>query len=274
MSASTQIEKAQRFQALHQQPGTFVIPNPWDVGTARLLAHEGFQALATSSAAAAGSLGVRDYQLTREQALAHCAQIAGGTSLPVSGDLENGFGDSPEAVAETVRLAAAAGLVGCSIEDATGNPAQPLYEFSHAVERIHAAVTAARSLPIPFVLTARAQNFLAGQPDLDATIARLQAYEKAGADVLFAPGLPTLDAVRTVCSAVKKPVNFMVGMRGQSFTLEQLAEAGVKRVSLAASLYRAAMTGFLDAVSEIRQRGTFTYVERSVSAKHFNARLP
>ncbi len=259
---ATQHEKAARFRALHDGPGTFIIPNPWDVGSARILAGLGFQALATSSAASAATLGKRDRGLTRDEALAHARSIVDATDLPVSADLEQGFGDAPEIVAETVRLAAGTGLVGCTIEDSTGNPEKPLYDFHLAVERIAAASWAARALAFSFILTARAHNFLYASPSLDDTISRLQAYEKAGADVLFAPGLPDLASVRTVCAAVSKPVNFMAGIRGKSFSVAEIAAAGVKRISLATSLYRAAMTGLLDAVSEVKDRGQFGFLDR------------
>src|SRR5207342_431787 len=212
----TQNEKAAHFRALHDGPGAFIIPNPWDAGSARILAGLGFQALATSSAASASAIGRKDGGLTRDQALAMARLIVDATDLPVSADLENGFGDAPSEVAETIRLAAAAGLVGGSIEDATGIAERPLYDPGHAAERIAAAAEAARSLPLPFMLTARAENFLRGKPDLDDTIKRLQAYERAGADVLFAPGLPDLAAVRAVVAAVGKPVSFMAGIRGRS----------------------------------------------------------
>jgi 2-methylisocitrate lyase-like PEP mutase family enzyme len=262
---ATQNEKAARFRALHDGPGTFVIPNPWDVGSARILAGLGFQALATSSAASAAALGRKDGTLTRDEALSHARSIAEATDLPVSADLEKGFGDAPPAVAETIRLAAGAGLVGCTIEDATGNPDAPLYDFQLAVERIAAAARAARALPFPFVLTARTHNLLYAGPSVDETIRRLQAFEKAGADVLFAPGLPDLAAVRAVCAALSKPVNFMVGIKGKSFSVPELASAGVRRISLATSLYRAAMTGFLDAVREVRDVGRFEFLDRCVT---------
>lgn len=263
--ALSQQEKAVRFRTLHEGPGAFLLPNPWDVASARLLAGLGFQALATSSAASAAVIGRRDGHLTRDEALAHARTIVEATDLPVSADLEKGFGDKPETVAETVRLAASVGLVGCTIEDTTGNPEEPIYEFSLAVERITAAAEAARALPSPFMLTARTHNLLFGNPNLDETTRRLQAFEKAGAPVLFAPGLPDLNAVRTVCSSISKPFNFMVGIRGRSFPVADLAAAGVRRISLATSLYRAAMTGFLNAVHEIKEKGTFTFVDRSVN---------
>ncbi|HUG77340.1 MAG TPA: isocitrate lyase/phosphoenolpyruvate mutase family protein [Burkholderiales bacterium] len=267
---SAQAEKAERFRALHRGPGTFVIANAWDAGSARVLAGLGFAALATSSGASAGVLGRRDGNVTREEALAHARAIVEATELPVSADLENGFGDAPEAAAETIRLAAGVGLVGGSIEDATGNKERPLYDFGQAVERVAAAAQAARALPFPFTLTARAENFLRGNPDLDDTIRRLQAYEKAGADVLFAPGLPDLEAVRRVCAALEKPFNFMAGIRGKSFSVAELEAAGVRRVSLASSLYRAAMSGLLAAASEVRDSGTFGYLERTMSTPELN----
>jgi len=269
MTAS-QSDKAARFRALHQAPGVFVIPNPWDAGSARILAGLGFEALATSSGAAAGVLGRRDGNVTREEALAHARAIVAAIDLPVSADLEKGFGDAPEAAAETIRHAAAVGLVGGSIEDATGDKNRPLYDIGHAIERVAAAAQAARALAFPFTLTARAENFLRGKPDLDDTIARLLAFEKAGADVLFAPGLPDLAAVRAVCAAVSRPVNFMVGIRGKSFTVAELATAGVKRISLATSLYRAAMSGLLDAAREVKEKGTFGYLDRSLTTPELN----
>jgi 2-methylisocitrate lyase-like PEP mutase family enzyme len=258
----TQNEKAARFRALHEGPGAFVIPNPWDVGSARILAGLGFQALATSSAAAATALGRRDGGVTRDEALAQARLIVDATDLPVSADLEKGFGDAPEVVAETIRLAAEVGLVGCTIEDATGKQDSPLYDLRLAVERISAAAQAARGLQFPFILTARAHNFLYADPSLDDTIIRLQAFEKAGADVLFAPGLPDLAAVRAVCAAVSKPFNFMVGIKGKSFPVSELAAAGVRRISLATSLYRAAMTGLLDAAREVKDTGQFGFLAR------------
>ena len=268
--ALDQKQKAARFQALHTGPGSFVIPNPWDIGSARILAGLGFQALATSSAAAAASVGRKDHELSRDESLDHCRSIVEATDLPVSADLGKGFGDAPETVAETIRLAAGVGLVGCTIEDATGNPDHPLYEFGPAVERIAAAAEAVRALRFPFLLTARAHNLLYAGGSLDETIRRLQAFEKAGADVLFAPGLADLAAVRAVCQAVSKPVNFMVGIKGKSFSVEELAAAGVKRISLATSLYRAAMQGLLDAVAEIKDKGRFDFLEKSATTQELN----
>jgi 2-methylisocitrate lyase-like PEP mutase family enzyme len=266
----TQTEKAERFRALHEGPGAFVIPNPWDVASARLLAGLGFQALATSSAASACVIGKKDGGLTRDEALAHAQLIVNATSLPVSADLEKGFGDAPDVVAETIRHAAEVGLVGCTIEDATGNAHSPLYDDGLAVERIAAAAQAARALPFPFTVTARAHNFLYPAASLDNTIRRLQAFEKAGADVLFAPGLPDLAAVRAVCTAVSKPFNFMVGIKGRSFSVGELAAAGVRRISLATSLFRAAMTGLLDAAREVNDAGQFGFLDRGVTTSELN----
>jgi len=265
-----QNEKAVRFRALHEGPGVFVIPNPWDVSLARVLAGRGFHALVTSSAASAAALGRRDGGVTREEALALARLILDATDLPVSADLEEGFGDAPEVVAETIRLAAGAGLVGCTIEDATRKQDRPLYDFGLAVERIAAAAQAAHALPFPFVLTARAHNLLYPPASLDDTMSRLQAFEKAGADVLFAPGLPDLAAVRAVCAAVSKPVNFMVGIKGKSFSVSELAAAGVRRISLATSLYRAAMTGFLDAANEVTDKGKFGFLDQCVTTLELN----
>lgn len=259
----SQAEKALRFQALHARPRAFVIGNPWDAGSARILEGLGYEALTTSSGASAGILGRRDGQVSRDEAFAQIRGMVAATDLPVAADLEKGFGDSPEAVVETIRLAAQAGLVGGSIEDATGDKNKPLFEFDHALERIAAAAQAAAALPFPFTLTARTENYLRGNPDLDDTIKRLQAFEKAGADVLFAPGLPSLEAVRTVCSSLSKPFNFMVGIRGKSFTVAELEAAGVRRISLAASLYRAAMSGLVNAAREAKDSGTFGYLDQS-----------
>jgi 2-methylisocitrate lyase-like PEP mutase family enzyme len=269
--ASTQSDRAARFRALHEGRGAFVIPNPWDAGSARILAALGFQALATSSGASAGTLGRRDGTVTREEALAHARAIVEATDLPVSADLEKGFGDAPEAAAETIRLAAGVGLVGGSIEDATGDKDRPLYDLAHATERVAAAVRAARALPFHFTLTARTENFLRGNPSLDDTIRRLQAFEQAGADVLMAPGLPDLAAVRAVCAAVSRPVNFMAGIKGKSFSVAELQAAGVRRVSLATSLYRLAMTGVVEAAREVKDKGTFGYLDRSLGTPDVNA---
>lgn len=268
--AKTQEEKARDFQALHRNPGAFVIGNAWDAGSARILAGIGFVALATSSGAAAGVLGRRDGRINREESLLNARSIVDATELPVSADLEKGFGDSPYDAASTITLAAEYGLVGGSIEDATGDPQKPLFDAGHARDRIVAAAEAARKLPFPFTLTARAEGFLRGNPDLDDVIRRLQSFEAAGADVLMAPGLPDLAAVRSVCSALSKPFNFMAGIKGKSFSVAELAAAGVKRVSLATSLYRAAMTGLLNAAREVKEKGTLGYVDTTMPTPEFN----
>jgi 2-methylisocitrate lyase-like PEP mutase family enzyme len=266
----SQSDKAERFRALHEGPGAFVIANAWDAGSARILAGLGFQALATSSGAQAGTMGRRDGKVSRDEALAHCAAIAAATDLPVSADLEKCFADKPEGVAETIRLAGGIGLVGGSVEDATGDKDTPLYDIGLATERVAAAVHAARALKIPFVLTARAEGFLRNDTNLDNAIKRLLAYEKAGADVLMALGLPDISAVRAVCAALTKPFNFMVGIKGKSFSVAELEAAGVKRISLATSLYRMAMTGLLDAAREVKDKGTFGYIDRSMASAELN----
>ena len=255
----SQNDKAVRFRALHQREGAFVIPNPWDVGTARILASMGFEALATTSAGLAFSMGMPEGSVSRDRALAHCRQIVEATDLPVSADLEKGFGDTPDSVADTIRAAAETGLAGCSIEDHTNRRDDPIFEFDLAVERIEAAAEAARSLPQDFVLTARCENFLWGRPDLDDTIKRLQAFEAAGADVLYAPGLHDLDTIRTVCGSVSKPVNVVMGMPGATFGVDELADAGVARISVGSALCRAAFGEFVRAAREIKEAGTFGF---------------
>ena len=267
---TNQHEKATRFRTLHEAPGVFVIANAWDGGSARILTGLGFRALATSSGACAATLGRVDGKVTRDEALTHARNIVAATDSPVSADLEKGFGDTPEVVAETIRLAAGTGLVGGSIEDATGDKDKPLYDIGHAVERIAAAVEAARALPFPFTLTARSENYLRGNPDLDDTIRRLQAFERAGADVLFAPGLPDLAAVRAVCEALSKPVNFMVAIKGKSFSVAELAAAGVRRISLATSLYRTAMSGLVTAAREVKDAGTFGFLDSVLTTPDLN----
>ncbi|HVL59737.1 MAG TPA: isocitrate lyase/phosphoenolpyruvate mutase family protein [Burkholderiaceae bacterium] len=271
---STQHDKAERLRRLHAGPRAFVIANAWDGGSARALAALGFEAIATSSGACASTLGRRDGRVSRDEALAHARVIVQACDLPVSADLEKGFGDTPADAAETIRRAAEVGLVGGSIEDATGDPRRPLYDIGLATERVAAAVEAARALPFAFALTARAENYLRGNPDLDDTIRRLQSFEQAGADVLFAPGLPDLESVRTVCAALSKPFNFMVGIKGRSFSVAELEAAGVRRISLATSLHRAAMTGLLDAAKEVRERGTFGYLDRSIGSGDWYRFLP
>lgn len=263
--ALSQAEQIDNFRALHARPGAFVIPNPWDVGTARILASMGFEALATTSAGLAFSLGVPEGVIPREQVLAHCRDLVAATDLPVSADLEKGFGDDPASVAETIRAAAETGLAGCSIEDHTGRPEEPIFAFDQAVERIAAAVEAARSLPHGFVLTARAENFLHGRPDLDDTIRRLQAFEAAGAEVLYAPGLHNLDDIRTLCAAVGRPVNVVMGMPGATFGVAKLAEAGVKRISVGSAFARLAFGALIRAASEIAEQGTFTFAKDAAS---------
>lgn len=270
---TSQAERAERFRALHARPGAFVIPNPWDVGTARILASLGFEALATTSAGLAFSLGRRDGEgaVGREEAIEHARTIVDATPLPVSADLENGFGDAPEATAATVAMATEVGLAGCSIEDATGRPDHPIYERSQAIERVAAAVEAARASAFPFVLTARAENYLHGRPDLDDTIARLQAFEAAGADVLYAPGLRDLETIREVCAAVSKPVNVLMALPGMPLSVEQLAAAGVRRISLGSALSRAALGAVLGAAREIREQGTFGFIDAAASSAELSA---
>lgn len=269
----SQSEKAKLFQELHQRPGAFVIPNPWDAGSARLLEALGFEALATTSAGAAFALGRIDGELGKTDALVNAAAIVRTSDLPVSGDLENLYADAPEAAARTIAFAATAGLVGCSIEDATGRADEPIYAFDGALARVTAAVAAARALPFPFTLTARAENFLHGRRDLGDTIRRLQAFEAAGADVLYAPGLSTMDEVRAVVTAVRRPVNVLVSSGNADMTLSDLAAAGVKRVSVGGALARAALGGLLEAAREIRSQGTFTYGRRATSQREIQKLL-
>ncbi len=262
----TQLDKANAFRALHQGPRAFVIANAWDAGSTRILAGQGFSAIGTSSWASANVYGKRDHTITREQALTHARAIVGATDLPVSADLESGFGATPSEVAETYRQAAAAGLVGATIEDAIPghNTDNPLFDIGEATERVAAAVEATRKLGFPFLLTARAEGFLRGSTDLDDAIRRLQAYEKMGADVLMAPGLPDLNSVKAVCAAITKPFNFMVGIPGKSFSVAELEAAGVRRISLANSLFRAAMGGLVAAAREAKDKGSFGYVDTSL----------
>ncbi|GJM19760.1 MAG: 2-methylisocitrate lyase [Phycisphaeraceae bacterium] len=261
---TTITQRAERFAQLHAGPDLFVIPNPWDVGAAQILAGLGYSCLATTSAGLAFSMGLRDDDAAvgRDAALAHAAQIVESTPLPVSADLENGFGHTPEEVARTITLAGEAGLCGGSIEDATADHDWALYDRSLAVERIAAAVEAARALPHTFTLTARTEGFIRGAPDLDESLARIAAFEQAGADVLFVPGLPDLGAIRTVCESVRTPVNVVAGLAGMKATLADLEAAGVRRVSLGSSLSRIAYGAMLDAATEIRDHGTFGYTEQ------------
>jgi 2-methylisocitrate lyase-like PEP mutase family enzyme len=261
----SQSEKAELFRALHHHERAFVIPNPWDIGTVRLLERLGFQALATTSAGYAFSIGQRDNTVGREKMLDHVKTMVSATDLPVSADFENGFADDPESVAETVRLGAAQGLVGCSIEDATGRSSDPIYDFHFAVERVRAAADAAHSLPFPFTLTARAENLLVGRNDLSDTIKRLHAYQEAGADVLYAPGLRTRNDIASVVQSVDRPVNVLMGLAGVELDVEQLSAIGVKRISVGSGLARAAYGAFLCAAKEMRERGTFTFAEDAVA---------
>ena len=259
----TQLQKAERFRELHAREGAFVIPNPWDAGSARILAAIGFEALTTTSAGLAFTLGRRDGSASRQETLANARVIVDATDLPVAADLENGFGDSPDDAAKTVRLAGeTAGLVGGSIEDASRDPRKPIYEIGHATERMAAAVEAARALPFPFVLVGRAENYLHGRPDLDDTIKRLQAYEKAGADALYAPGLSRPEDIRTVCASVSKPVNVLV--TGTDMTVKELAALGVRRISVGSALSRAALGALVRAGKEMLESGTFTFTKSAL----------
>jgi 2-methylisocitrate lyase-like PEP mutase family enzyme len=270
----SQLARAEAFRSLHDRSGIFAIPNPWDAGSASMLAMLGFQALATTSAGFAFSIGRPDAEgaIGREDTLANARTIVDATSLPVSADLENGFGDDPDSCAETILLAATAGLVGGSIEDATGRADDPIYAYDLSIQRVKAAVKAARSLPFPFVLTARAENLINGRPDLQDTIRRLVAFADAGADVLYAPGLKTREEIDAVVRAVApKPVNVVMGLAGPSFSLDELASLGVKRVSLGSSLARAAYGAFLQAAREVKQRGTFDFARSAIPYAEINA---
>ena len=263
--------KADAFYALHHGPKAFIIPNPWDRGTARLLAHLGFKALATTSMGYAFSIGQRDNTLSLEQTFANAADLASATDLPVSADLENGYADEPEQAAVIMRLAAQAGAVGGSIEDASGDAAKPIYDFSFAVERVAAAVAEARKLPFPFTLVARAENFLHGRPDLDDTIRRLQAFAAAGADVLYAPGIRDLPTIRTLVAAVPKPVNVVMGLADPDLTLKELEAAGVRRVSVGGALARLALAAVRDAALAMRDQGSFGWVKDIMPAKELRS---
>jgi 2-methylisocitrate lyase-like PEP mutase family enzyme len=267
---ASQAEKGTTFRALHQRDRAFIIPNPWDVGTARLLRSLGFEALATTSAGFAFSIGKPDGAVDRETMLAHAADLVGATDLPVSADLENGYGDDPAVVAETVRLAADTGLAGCSIEDVAARRQQAPYELSFAAERVRAAAEVAHSLAFPFMLTARAENYVIGRPDLRDTIARLQAYQEAGADALFAPGLRSKEDIIMVIRSVDRPVNVVMGLRGVQLSLAELSEIGVRRVSVGSALSRAALGAFLRAAREMQAHGTFTFAEDAVKYAEMN----
>lgn len=264
-------EKGAAFAALHARDHAFIIPNPWDAGTARLLAHLGFEALATTSAGYAFSTGQPDNTIGRDETIAHAAAIAASTDLPVSADLENGFGDEPEVVAETIRLAADAGLAGGSIEDLSARPHGTVYDVGRAADRIRAAAEAVCSLPFRFTLTARAENYVAGRPDLKDTIARLQAYQEAGADVLYAPGLATSDDISAVVRSVDRPVNVVMGLQGVQLSLSDLSAMGVKRISVGSALARCALGAVLRAAREMRERGTFEFAGDGVSYRDITA---
>ena len=269
----TPVEKANAFRALHERPGAFIIPNPWDAGTARLLASLGFEALATTSLGLSNSLGRVDGLgvVSREEVIDNCRVIAAATDLPVNADLENGYADEPRAAAEMIRLAANAGVVGGSIEDTTGDPARPIYDFALAVERVHAAVEVARALPFRFVFTARADQLLHGSTDLDATIKRLQAFEKAGADVLYAPGIRDLATIKTVAMSVGKPINVVMSAADPSLTLAQLSDAGAKRISVGGALSRLALAAFLKGAREMKDAGGFTWIRDTAPSKDLKA---
>jgi 2-methylisocitrate lyase-like PEP mutase family enzyme len=259
----TQREKGEVFRALHEREGAFIIPNPWDAGTARMLAPMGFEALATTSAGNAFSHGKKDGMMGRDATLENATEIVAASDLPVSCDLENGFGDGAEAAAETIRMAAAAGLVGGSIEDATGREDEPIYEMGPSMERVRAAAEAAHALPFAFMLTARAENYLHGREDLKDTIRRLQGYQEAGADVLYAPGLKTKAEIAAVIRSVDRPVNVLMGMGQPQLSLEELSTMGVRRISVGGALCRLALGAFLEAAHEMRERGTFEFAKRA-----------
>ncbi len=267
----SQQQLGQAFRELHQRNFAFIIPNPWDAGSARLLAHLGFEALATTSAGYAFSRGQGDNTIGREEMMRHVASIASATDLPVSGDLENGFGDDPDTVAETIRLAVKAGLVGGSIEDSTNRQDAPIYEHELAVERMRAASEAARSLLFPFTLTARSENYLVGRPNLNDTIKRLQAYQEAGADVLYAPGVKKLDDLAAIAGSLDRPVNAVMGLQGAHMSLADLSEIGVKRVSVGSALSRVALGAFLRAAQEMRDRGTFEFLDQAMGYHDLNS---
>lgn len=267
----TQTEKGNLFRELHQRDRAFIIPNPWDVGTARVLARLGFEALATTSAGYAFSIGRRDNTVGRDKMIAHVREIVGATDLPVSADLENGFGDDPETAAETIRLGAEAGLVGGSIEDSRARKDDPIYERAFAAERVRAAAEIAHSLPFPFMLTARAENYLFGRRDLNDTIKRLQAYQEAGADVLYAPGLTAKEDIAAVVSSLDRPVNVLMGLAGVRLSVAELSEIGAKRISVGSVLSRVALSAFIHAAEEMRDHGTFTFGDEIVSFRDISA---
>lgn len=268
-----QAEKCQIFSALHKRETGFIIPNPWDIGSARLLASTGFVALATTSVGYAFSVGRQDHGISRDEMIAHVTSLAAATDLPVSADLENGFGDDPETVAETVRMAVAAGLAGCSIEDSSTSDGEPIYELEHAVERVRAAVEVVRALKFPFMLTARAENYFHGRKDLKDTIKRLQAFQDAGANVLYAPGMTSMEDITTMMNSVDTPVNVLAGMQGVHFNMDELSRIGVKRVSVGGALTRVALGAFLRAAREMKEHGTFSFVDEPVSSREISELL-
>lgn len=267
---SEQIKKAEIFRALHEREKAFVIPNPWDIGSAKILEKMGFEALATTSAGFAFSVGEKDNRVSRERVLRHLADIVAATALPVSADLGNCFGDAPEAVAETIRLAALTGIVGGSVEDMSDDSDKPIYDFELAYERVRAAVEAKNALPFDFILTARAENYLVGRTDLKDTIKRLQAFENAGADVLFAPGIKKKEEIAEVVQSVNRPVNVIMGLPDVRLSVAELSAIGVKRISVGSSLARAALDTFLKAAEEIKTFGTFDYAAQTVSYREIN----
>lgn len=259
-----QEQKAARFRALHDKPGAFVIPNPWDAGSARILASMNFEALATTSTGLAHSMGIRDGSVKREQVLSHCRSIVAATDLPVSADLENGYGDKPEDVAETITRAVETGIVGGSIEDYTNQPDDPIFDFNLAVERIQAAVEVKEKFQHDFILTARCENYVWGRKNIDDTIKRLQAFESAGADVLYAPGLHDLDTIRTICAAVTRPVNVVIEMPNTKLNLKGLIDAGAKRISIGSVLFLTAYGAFVRAAAEMQQSGSFNFAADAI----------
>jgi 2-methylisocitrate lyase-like PEP mutase family enzyme len=261
----SQAEKASMFRALHERPGAFIIPNPWDAGTARMLAALGFEALATTSLGVANGLGRVDSNVTRDEVIANCRVIAEATDLPVNVDLENGFAHAPEDAAVSIRLAAEAGAVGGSIEDFTGDRKNAIYDFDLSVARVKAAVTVARALPVPFMVTARAENLIRGRNDMADTIRRLQAYQEAGADVLYAPGLRNLAEVREVVGAVKRPFNVVTGWLDPDITAADLAEAGARRISVGGALSRLALATFAQAGRAMKEQGSFAWMRDMAS---------
>jgi len=267
----TQVEKGRLFRDLHYRDSAFVIPNPWDIGSARILASTGFEALATTSVGYANSIGRQDHGVTRNEMIAHAATLAAATDLPVSADLENGFGDDPETVAETIRMAAGAGLAGCSIEDSSNRDDDPIYSFEHSVDRIRAAVEQVRNLPFPFMLTARSENYLHGRKDLADTVKRLQAFQEAGADVLYAPGITDMKEIATLIAAVDRPVNVLAGMQGVHFNVDELSRIGAKRISVGGALTRIAFAAVIRAAREMKEHGTFTFVDEPITSREIAA---